>query len=109
MLFKYSFFCLNNVYRRQSSNVWSYFESDSNDSTVAHCKLCQSRVKRAQGTSNLHSHMQKHHPTIWNRQAPTDMASNCLDSPSTSKSCDEPLPKSNLHQKRLRSLTFFLT
>ncbi|XP_044014118.1 E3 SUMO-protein ligase ZBED1-like [Aphidius gifuensis] len=85
--------------RRQSSNVWSYFESDSSDLCVAHCKLCQTRVKRAQGTSNLRSHMMKHHPAIWNRQTQQYKASNYLNSPSTSESCDEPLPKKQLTSK----------
>ncbi|KAI4789138.1 hypothetical protein KUCAC02_035425 [Chaenocephalus aceratus] len=50
------------------ADVWEHFgfkkkkESDNLDKTMAVCKLCHTNVKYSGNTTNLRSHLQRHHP-----------------------------------------------
>ncbi|KAI4797684.1 hypothetical protein KUCAC02_024924 [Chaenocephalus aceratus] len=50
------------------ADVWEHFgfkkkkESDNLDKTMAVCKLCHTNMKYSGNTTNLRSHLQRHHP-----------------------------------------------
>jgi hypothetical protein len=56
---------------KAKSSVWNRFSlkrefsTNTIDKTVAVCNLCKTEIKHAGGTTNLSTHLRRHHPNNW--------------------------------------------